>query len=404
MLAVAMGALAAQGKDVYVSVDFLDEMGLKAYSPAMTADHIRTLVKRHRQAGVKGLLWRVASLGLAGYPTERMTQIGEFAAIDRTEPVKRANGKEGGLSPVTWLDPVREPRYVPYYETFKGTMAAIDPFAEARRICREEGVELYFWVDLFDEMFGKFLIAHPECLVHTPDGARYPGLRDYANATAVREKLDEIAELYRYKPDGLYLSTSCHSRHLKFTEPNGAFGVLPGATFTAFLAQLKKECAPHGVKLMIGTPLGGTLPFCSSYWSANEKYRIEIEWKRWIDEGIADSLVFGDYETLWDRLGFWMTKPEPPAEGVAPVDFYAPEYVRYAKGRVKLYLFSGWLGGNASAEMARCAQYAKKHGLDGFFAHESATIETVAGAFEGLRKAHDAMNPAPVHVLEDVKD
>ena len=71
---------------------------------------------------------------------------------------------------------------------------------------------------------------------------------------------------------------------------------------------------------------------------------------------------------------------------------------------MKLYLFSGWLDGNASAEMARCAQYANKHGLDGFFAHESATIETVAGAFEGLRKAHDAMNPTPVHVLEDVKD
>ena len=46
-LAVAMGALAAQGKDVYVSVDFLDEMGLKAYSPVMTADYIRTLVQKH---------------------------------------------------------------------------------------------------------------------------------------------------------------------------------------------------------------------------------------------------------------------------------------------------------------------------------------------------------------------
>ena len=30
-----------QGKDVFVTVDFFDEMGLPDYSPAMTADHIR---------------------------------------------------------------------------------------------------------------------------------------------------------------------------------------------------------------------------------------------------------------------------------------------------------------------------------------------------------------------------
>lgn len=391
-LALAMCGLAAQGKDIFVTVDFFDEMGFRDYSPAMTSDHIRKLVKRHKEAGVDGLLWRVASLGLAGYPSERLTQISEITTIDRSEAVRREDCSGGSMPASTWMIPDRDKRYRPYYETFKATMAAMDPFAEARRICKEEGVKLYFWVDLFDEMFGKFLVAHPECLVRTKEGARYPGVRDYANETAVREKLEEIAELYKYKPDGLYLSTSCHSRHLKFDEPDGAFGTLPGPVFTAFLVRLRKECAPRGVKLMIGLPLGGSFNFCSPYRSANAKYRIELEWKRWIDEGIADSLVFGDYERLWDRPDEWRAKAVPPPGKVAPIDFYAPEYVASVKGRVKLYLFSGWLTAkNMFEKTDRCAADANKYGFDGLFLHESATIETVKGAFDGLRKAHDAM-------------
>ena len=75
-----------------------------------------------------------------------------------------------------------------------------------------------------------------------------------------------------------------------------------------------------------------------------------------------------------------------------PIDFYAPEYVACAKGRVKLYLFSGWLTAkNMFEKMDRCAADVNKYGFDGLFLHESATIETVKGAFDGLRKAHDAM-------------
>lgn len=89
-LAVAMCGLASQGKDIFVTVDFFDEMGLTDYSPAMTSDHIRKLVKRHKEAGVDGLLWRVASLGLAGYPSGRLTQISEICA-DR---LLRTGGRE----------------------------------------------------------------------------------------------------------------------------------------------------------------------------------------------------------------------------------------------------------------------------------------------------------------------
>lgn len=367
--------------DVYVTVDFLDECGMAAHQPFMAEKDIREMVVKYRNAGVKGLVWRVASLGIAGYLTDRMTQITNATEIDRSHMQKRKNDFSKHF---LWPEP--------YMKTWERTMKETDVYTTVVRVCHEEGLELYFWVDLFDEMYGKFLSAHPECLVQTKDGANFPGLRDYANPTAVREKLDEIAELYRYRPDGLYLSSSCHARHLNFPEPDGAFGTLPAAKFTEFLRALKSECSPHGIKLMVMAPFGGSLNFCSPYFSNHVKYRVETDWKTWIDEGIADSLILADYCLQWRQDGIWASKGLKDARpGHYGFDVFAPEFVDYNRGRAKLYFFNGLELKTHPAAIARSTYEVRKFGLDGQLVHESMLMENNPADVEALKESRRRM-------------
>ncbi|MBR4653610.1 MAG: hypothetical protein IKO72_09635 [Kiritimatiellae bacterium] len=347
-------------KALYVTVDPMDETTI--YKTGMTKENLRALVVKYRKAGVRGLVWRVQHLGIAGYPTRELSTIDDY-------PPK--------LPDCLW-ERCKDRKITAHkIPTFRKMLENMDPLAEAVKACREEGLEIYFFVDLFDEMFGKFLLANTDVLVTAKDGAKYPGLRDYSNEKAVRQKLDAIAELYRYAPDGLYLCTSCHARHLAFPEPDMAFGTLPGAKFTEFLARLKAECRPHGIKLMVGTALGGSLDFSSPHFSEHVKYRIELEWKRWIDEGLADSLVLGDYECLWKMNGLWRAKGvKSVAPGSFPADVFIPEYVSYAKGRVPLLVFSGWITARQCHDQLRqCADTVRDLGLDGIFVHESMALE-----------------------------
>ncbi len=373
----AVAAPAAGEKSVYVTVDPMDETTI--YKAGMTREDLRALVAKYSAAGVRGLVWRVQHLGIAGYPTRLLTKIDEYPP-KLPEPVYE-RCKDRKIT-ATKIPP------------FRKMLENMDPLEEAVKACHEKGLELYFFVDIFDEMFSKFLLANTDCLVSTKDGAKYPGLRDYSNEKAVRQKLDAIAELYRYAPDGLYLCTSCHARHLKFPEPDMAFGTLPGAKFTDFLARLKAECRPHGIKLMVGTALGGSLDFSSPHFSEHVKYRIELEWKRWIDEGIADSLVLGDYECLWRMDGLWQAKGiKSVAPGRYPADVFIPEYVRYAKGRVPLLVFSGWLTVRQCRDQLReCADTVRNLGLDGILAHESMPLEGVPDSNAQLRRTKGRMH------------
>lgn len=374
------------GSDQFVAVDFYDELCFAHNKPAMTVAVIRDMVRKFKEAGAAGLTWRLAPLGVAAYPSEHLTKITELDSVyHNKEMEKRQNG-----TPMWWrFDTVC---------AFTRTLESIDPNEEIVKACHEAGLQLYFWIDLFDEMLSKFLCAHPECLVHTSDGARYPGLRDYANETAVRQKLDELAELYKYRPDGLYLCSSCHARHLSFPEPDGAFGTLSAATFTKFLRRLKKECSPHGVKLMVMAPLGGSLNFNSPYFSDKVKYRIETDWKTWIDEGLADSLVLGDYELLWSQDGIWRSKGQTDiGPGHSALDVYASEFVKYNCGRSKLYFWCGLFPEKRAEFVKRSADEAIKHRLDGYLLHEGMLIENEPAVLSAMKDAKRRLNPTGTH-------
>lgn len=317
------------------------------------------------------------------------------------------------------------------------TLARMDPIATARDACRRHGIEFYIWLDVIDERRGNFLLEHPECLVIGRDGkAPWPGLRSYANAAAVENELAVIDELAAYRPDGMYMSLSCHTRHLNFPEQEDYFGFevpvaeayrretgrdlfkiatpedyetwhrIKGDFFTEFLRKAKQHLKPMNVRLMVGTQFGRYTNLTSPYFTGLVKYRFETQWKRWVDEGIADALVLGDYEWPWDRVPTWEPKQFNPPEGKQVADLCAPEYVKYIGDRAETFIFSSWLSAYAQHHKGASAanlvdamrmrsRTVQETGVDGICLHEAWTFEKYKGfdTVVEMRKTLDAPRP-----------
>lgn len=378
---------AAKKRKICLTVDFFDELGL--HKKGIKPEDIRELARTARKAGVDRLVWRVAGLGVAGYHTKRLSTPDWLAKADRSVICSRT--KDGKVP--------QDDRYRPDSLLAKA-LRTMDPLVEAQKACRAEGLELYFWVDLFDEQNGRWLLEHPEALVRSKAGKPWPGLRDYANNDAMWAKIEDIAELFswKYKPDGIYLSMGSHARHLEIDEPDGDFGKLPADRFNLLIRLISERVHKENMKLMVGAPLGKSIDFTVPYMSDNVKYRVELDWKRWIDEGWADSLVLGDYEWTWDAVPNWKAKGLDPSKlvpGNEPADVFAPEYVDYAKGRAEILFFSSWLSAYAqrhkgasasslSGAMKLRTDTVLKSGADGMLLHEAHTFEYYRG-FDTIR-------------------
>lgn len=418
-------------KKLVMNVDFFDEIGL--HGESMGPEDVRELVRRCKDAGIDTIFWRAAGLGVAGYPTERLSSGKWLAGADRSLIMSRLPGEKS------------VPQSERYYaeSPLDRTLKRMDPIATARDACREAGIEFFIWLDVFDEQNGRFLLEHPECQVRGRDGAFWPGVRSYANAAAVANELEIIAELAAYKPDGLYFATSCHSRHLSFPEPDDSFGFEPevaasykhetgreladiatpeeyeiwhrikGNFFTEFLRKAKALVKPDNIRLAVGTQFGRYTELASPYMSASVKYRFETQWKRWIDEGIADALILGDYEWTWDRVPPWDAKGIHPPAGKQPADVMAPAYVAYANGRAELLFFSSWVSAyaqhhagasaaNLEDAMRMRSRTILETGADGICLHEAHTFEYY-DAFDTvaeMRRTLDAATRTP-HREED---
>lgn len=409
---------------IVMNVDFFDEIGL--HGDSMGPEDVEELVGRCREAGVDAVFWRAAGLGVAGYPSRLLATNAWLAQADRAAVLARTPGARTRRPPQSGRFRTRSP--------LDATLARMDPVAVAREACRKAGLGFHVWLDLFDEQNGRFLIEHPECQVTGRDGVtRWPGLRSYANAAAVAERLAVIDELAAYEPDGFYFSTSCHSRHLEFPEPDDAFGFEPevaeayrretgrdlaslatpeeaavwhrikGDAFTEFLRRAKALLRPAGMRLAVGTQFGAHTELACPYMSSSVKYRFETQWKRWIDEGIADALILGDYEWPWDRVPTWEPKGFQPPPGRQVADVLTPEYVAYAAGRVGLLLFSSWLSayaqhhqgasaGTLDEAMRMRARTILETGADGICLHEAHTFEYYQGfdSIGEMRRTLDA--------------
>ncbi len=383
-LAISALSLAAAAKDIWINVDFCDEIlqRWKTLKRGMIAEDVTNIVRNCRRAGADGIYLRVAPLGIVFHPSKVAWDIeGAVAKGQHSPSVVARRGKEEGKG-VGWLSPL-------LIDCFRATMKSLpDSYGTFVAACRHEGLKISFWIDIHDEMFAKFTTEHPECLVRTPDGKTFPALRDYGNETAVKDKLAELEEYIRYRPDGFFFCTSCHTRHMRIDEPDEAFGLLPAAKFTDFLRRVKALMRPHGLTLTMGTACGGTLDFCSPYFANHPKYRIGHDWKTWVDEGIADALVVADYERFNRRCDdFWRAKGVVPDGVNDPAELFLPGFTGYVKGRVPLYLhirLPGKTPRELKAALDTDGATVLKFGLDGANLHELMIIENRKGGFDML--------------------
>ena len=397
-LAVALAAMCAvsaraEAPEFIMDVDTGDEM--LQYQEGMTAADVDKCVKAVKDAGITSVALRMQCLGIAQYRSPVLASVDWAHSVEFKENDRRRNPKDSNAP------------YLRLHKNveigLKATLAKMDIPREVVRACKEQGVKIYFWVDLFDEMFGKFLYENPDCQVHTPEGVVFPGLRDYSNEKAVAEKLEEIAEMLEYGPEGIYLCTSCHTRHRVFPEPDGAFGRLEAKYMTDFLARLKKLCEPKGVKIYPGISIGEDLEFYSPYFSNHSKYTVVQDWKTWVDEKLVDGLIIGDYECLWNKtMESWKKRGITKNSPEFAIDALSKPYIDYAKGKVKLLFFGGSAYQTASKEIKDSLEMHRvfadtilRHGYDGVMLHEVMGYENRPGLFGELkRETIDRVNAA----------
>ena len=413
-------------KKLIMNVDFFDELALHWDRGFMDAGDVEELVATCAGNGIDSMFWRANGLGTAGYPSKIVGSAEWARTADFSLSVARMSKKEQEAYAAS------KGEGEPWQGRLTATLERMDPIAEARDACRRHGIDFFIWLDIIDERRGKFLNEHPECLVLGRDGKTvWPGLRDYANDAAVANELAVVEELLAYKPDGLYLSTSCHTRHLNFPEPEDFFGFGPetvaaykratgrgveegefdavkwhsikGDFFTEFLRNVKARAKAVDAKVAVGTQFGPYTNLTSPYFDGDVKFRFETQWKRWIDEEIADALILGDYEWPWDGVPTWQPKGYMAPKGKQIADVLAGEYVAYSRGRADLYFFSSWL--SAYAQHHNGASAADLDGamrmraltildtaVDGICLHEAHTFEYYKGfdTIAEMRKTLDS--------------
>lgn len=427
-------------KTIVMNVDYFDELCIRE-QPFGPAD-VDELVRRCAEAGVDTIYWRAIGLGVAGYPSRYLMNPGDLATSDMSLMMPRMAQKDrdpdvrpGGdvVLDVTNAGGYRKGMAGWGRDRILESLRRMDPLAESRDACRRHGVRWFIWHDYLDERHNLSLLQHPEWLVTGRDGqTRFPGLRSYAVPAAVDDQMRVVDELLAYRPDGMYFSTSCHNRHLNFPEPEDFFGFeepvvqacrkalgvdirteafdhqvwhdIKGEFITDFFRRVKQHADPLGVKLAIGTQLGSQTILTAPAFSTHIPYRFTTHWRDWVDEGIADTLILGDYEWPWDNnIPIWHAKNMSWPEGTHAADHEFKPYAEYVRGRARLFWFSSWLSAyaakhaGASADSLAGAMELRTRTLlntpaDGICLHEAMTFEREADGFDTIRRMREQFN------------
>lgn len=411
-------------KSIVMNVDYFDEVCIRE-KPLDSRD-VDVLIYRCAKSGVDTIFWRAIGLGVAGYPSHLLQSPGALADSDMSSFLPRVQTEQNdseGNSENFVLRTQKRDSLIAWGERIDRSLQRMDPIAAARDACRKHGMAFYIWHDFLDEQLNRALAEHPQWRVLGRDEiTTFPGLRSYAIEEAITDQLRVIEELLQYSPDGLYLCTSCHNRHLRFPEPEDFFGFeepvvtacqqkgidirndafdqerwheVKGDFITDFFRRVKQLVHPLGVKLAIGTQLGTHTILTSPVFSTHIPYRFATQWKNWVDEEIADILILGDYEWPWDNVPIWQAKYMHWPNGVYAADEEWKPYADYIGNRAQLYWFSSWLfayaahhegvSANSLQEAMRMrAKTITQTPVDGICLHEAMTFEQEQDGFESV--------------------
>lgn len=273
-----------------------------------TEERLGRSVQSWASAGFTDVLWRVSCLG----------RVNQHSAVERVSSMADA-------------------RWNPGFRPFIEMVERYDPLAVGIRACREHGLRVYAWLDMFDEYWpgrqGRVIDLYPEMRFVDRSGLFYfAGVPNYAHPEVRDFKLRHIAEISEYGADGIFLSSRSHSNHWSPFHQRGMYGYnapvtkayqsrsgvdltdlqawscqgwpvnhinytgeaedsqllyqIQGEFHTQYLSEVKALLRRSGQELMVdlgmdccgGVPPIGLAPFT---------YEVD----RWFDEGIVDGIL-----------------------------------------------------------------------------------------------------------------
>ena len=394
-------------KQIIMNIGYYDELMLR--DRIMTEEDIAELMGLCADNGCTRVQLRVGGpVGRYLYPTKLPNRM----VFDRDEAMRSTEFP--GVSDIPSERRKQADRWQWQLDTIQETMARFDPLAVARDAAKARGLEFYVWFDIHDDFYpghlSDFMLNHPECQWTSRDGLhRYNYLRSHAFPEAREDLLGYVREIAEYKPDGFYLCTCNHAQHgphpgkidfYGFEAPVAerylelydvdiretadidmeAWHRVKGEFMTELFRGIKQAIEPVGAKLSIGTHLGDYTCFRSPYFTNYGRIsaRYYNDWRTWVGEGIADGLVMGDYQPVWEKQGrdYWRYFGEPVDSAERPGDVAAEMYADECKGKCELYYFSGHMHGERVGRIIKtCGKAIREHPADGFVVHEAMVVE-----------------------------
>jgi len=276
-----------------------------------------------------------------------------------------------------------------------------DPYDVAVREAKRRGLKVIAQTSLFDHWFpgleDRFYELHPQYLMVDRKGQRlyYQGVPCYAEPGAQDYCLAEIKELIERGAEGISFEMGSYQMgwwppgygepqpdSFGFNRPlveefQRRYGVnvvkedfdkkkwhaLHGEFFTQFLRRVKAELKDK--PLIVGMPPEGYLCYgASPHWTGSLGYfgqapavRIDLEWQKWLQEGIVDGL----------RL--YVSGLNGPC---GPYFMTVAEAMKREAGQGKCYLH---VCSSEVEELRQLVSQVRGSALDGYILHEEAYFE-----------------------------
>lgn len=392
-------------QDVIVSVDFDSEV-IWRKRPLFREDIVAALTKL-KECGADGIAWRLTCLGQAHYRSAVLPSP-FFDEADVLYWQRWAKQHSPGMR--GWMESAMQRRE--WNSWIRATLDRMDPPEVAGQISRELGLKFLLWIDLFDGWFpGSYdpvLRANPERCWTDRSGKKFlRGVASYAVPENAQRILEVVREINSYKPDGLYLCLSCHSLHVPehqdvlaadgfgYEKPvlerfharhnrdpdhnpgdNALLDEIRGEFMTELFRKVRAGLEPSAA-LYLPLQMHASVVKTSPYFDGPVALSYFQDYQRWLDDGLAQGLVIGDFEHIFHWVSHWKIKGLSNShENMTPIDYLETLLPNVRWRQCPHYLFSGWMNGTEiSRRLEKMAAAHKCYPASGGWLHELCSIE-----------------------------
>ena len=151
---------------------------------------------------------------------------------------------------------------------------------------------------------------------------------------------------------------------------------------TEFFEQAKSLLSGRNIKMMLPAPIGDRKVWDYRLFSGQSVAQHHTDWRAWVDRGIADSLIVGEYQPIWydPPSKLWLSIADRLGVPVAELEARAAAMCRdYVGSRCELYYWTGWMRtlDNIQQRLKRVDRGMATQPLDGVVYHEMYSFEAI---------------------------